>query len=282
MATTISKIPKLSMHTVRGGFSPLTPDEVNKLEYFFHRGGVRIAKVSPEIIVKYGSDVRVKEADTIDFIRENTQIPVPKIHAVYTHGPFDRPEFDAIDEYDTYIFMDYIEGETLEKMWPNFDEKDKVGIMDELKGHLEELRNMEGTYVGSLENGPVLDQILEYQPNKGPFTSVTEFHETLIDAYAKVYKGDVKPYLRGMLSTREHTIVFTHADFRPANIMVKDGHVVGIIDWEMSGWYPEWWEFAKAFFIWQFQNDWGSRFLEITPQYYCEQSAHGQMMQCLL
>ncbi|OBT91001.1 hypothetical protein VE02_00186 [Pseudogymnoascus sp. 03VT05] len=45
--------------------------------------------------------------------------------------------------------------------------------------------------------------------------------------------------------------VFTHGDLRPANIMVQpdaDGsyQVTGIIDWEMSGFYPEHFECTKV------------------------------------
>lgn len=44
--------------------------------------------------------------------------------------------------------------------------------------------------------------------------------------------------------------VFTHGDVRPANIMVdkdKDGTwgIISIIDWEASGFYPEYWESVK-------------------------------------
>ena len=51
-----------------------------------------------------------------------------------------------------------------------------------------------------------------------------------------------------MLDAHEHEIVFTQGDLRPDNIMVKKGRVTAIIDWEMAGWYPDYWEFAKAFF----------------------------------
>lgn len=35
-------------------------------------------------------------------------------------------------------------------------------------------------------------------------------------------------------------VVFTHGDLHSCNILVRDGRVVGIIDWEMGGWYPGW------------------------------------------
>jgi aminoglycoside phosphotransferase (APT) family kinase protein len=61
-----------------------------------------------------------------------------------------------------------------------------------------------------------------------------------------------------MLNSHKHSIMFTHGDFRPANIIVKDGHIAGTIDWELAGWYPKHWEFVKAFFIWYWQMIGGS------------------------
>ncbi|KAK6336334.1 hypothetical protein TWF696_001895 [Orbilia brochopaga] len=172
----MAKVPKVSVYIQKPGFTPPTPEELEKLEPFFHRGGCKITKISPTVAVKYGCGVDVKEAITMEFIAEHTSIPVPKVHAVYTYGPFDRPEFDIVDEYDTYIFMDYIDGETLEKDWENQDSQAKSSIMADLKRCLEELRGLQGgTYVGSLENGPVLDQILDYKPNKGSWTPKSTF-----------------------------------------------------------------------------------------------------------
>jgi thiamine kinase-like enzyme len=42
--------------------------------------------------------------------------------------------------------------------------------------------------------------------------------------------------------------VFTHGDLNPFNILVRDDRVVGIVDWEFSGWYPDYWEYTSAWF----------------------------------
>jgi len=39
---------------------------------------------------------------------------------------------------------------------------------------------------------------------------------------------------------------FTHDDLLTGNIMVKDGKLAGILDWESSGYFPVWWEFTCA------------------------------------
>jgi hypothetical protein len=65
---------------------------------------------------------------------------------------------------------------------------------------------------------------------------------------AQLYK-DVENDSLLVLISHTNTRVFTHVDFRRDSIMIKNDHVTGIIDWEVSGWYPEHWEFVKAFYI---------------------------------
>lgn len=36
----------------------------------------------------------------------------------------------------------------------------------------------------------------------------------------------------------------THNDLTNVNIMVENGHLTGIIDWERSGYLPVWWEYV--------------------------------------
>ena len=37
---------------------------------------------------------------------------------------------------------------------------------------------------------------------------------------------------------------FTHGDLTNVNIMVENGFNTGIIGWEMSGYFPVWWEYV--------------------------------------
>lgn len=110
---------------------------------------------------------------------------------------------------------------------------------------------------------------------KGPFHSEEDFNNAIIDAYqSKAPKRRIKGFLAGMLSHRKHQIAFTHGDLRQQNIMVKDGNVTGILDWEFSGWYPEYWEFSKALYIWKWQNDWVEYLVQILQPYYSEYAVH--------
>lgn len=84
--------------------------------------------------------------------------------------------------------------------------------------------------------------------SSSPVMSVTQF-EDFIFAGSKIASPLYKQLLRSLLP-KTTTCVFAHADLRPANIMVNlredgDWEVVAIIDWESSGFYPEYWETVK-------------------------------------
>ncbi|KAI0483120.1 hypothetical protein GGR56DRAFT_623020 [Xylariaceae sp. FL0804] len=44
-----------------------------------------------------------------------------------------------------------------------------------------------------------------------------------------------------------HDILFTHGDISMRDLLVDaHGRLSGIVDWEMAGWYPGYWEYMKA------------------------------------
>ena len=42
-------------------------------------------------------------------------------------------------------------------------------------------------------------------------------------------------------------IVLSHCDLTPRNILVQDGKIQGLVDWENSGWFPKYWEYVRFF-----------------------------------
>lgn len=97
------------------------------------------------------------------------------------------------------------------------------------------------------------DRILpfNYLPEAGPFVSVHEFHEWFTCLWRRpVPDADSIPTepFRHELSD-DSSIKFTHGDLHGSNIIIsaaKPYRVLAIIDWEQSGWFPEYWEARKA------------------------------------
>lgn len=111
-------------------------------------------------------------------------------------------------------------------------------------------------------------------PRGGPFNSVKGFHDWLSamikwgkeQHWPGVDPADIPdPYRQGLPD--ESSIVFTHADLHPTNIMVSREspcRVIAIIDWQQSGWYPDYWEFCKAEFCVHYRSDWATEYI---PQF---------------
>lgn len=119
---------------------------------------------------------------------------------------------------------------------------------------------------------------------KGPFKSEEDFNISLLDTYQKIApKRHIGSFLNGMLLA-SHRTLFAHGDHRPQNIMVKDGNVAAIIDWELSGRYPEYWDFAKALLllIWGWQSDWTNYVKQILQPYHTEYFMHHFLIEKLM
>ena len=72
-------------------------------------------------------------------------------------------------------------------------------------------------------------------------------------------------------------LCFTHDDLSSLNILVCEGDVVGIVDWETAGWYPSYWEYTTAWNanpqnkFWRKDID---RFLEPKPRELAMEKLH--------
>lgn len=66
-----------------------------------------------------------------------------------------------------------------------------------------------------------------------------------VDVY-KVTPIAIQHALRNGLRA-DHSVVFNHTNVSPCNIIVSDGRIAGLLDWQVAGWYPEYWRCVKSF-----------------------------------
>jgi hypothetical protein len=111
------------------------------------------------------------------------------------------------------------------------------------------------------------------QPPAGPFSSVAELHDWL----SAMTKRGKEQHWPGINSSEipdpfrqelpdDAAVVLTHADLHPSNIMVSADLdslccIVAIIDWQQSGWYPDYWEFCKAIFTVDTDGEWATEYI---------------------
>lgn len=165
--------PRVNLLYSVPGFAAPDPDSIKRTvtseNTIFSWGSVEIARISADIVEKFGFHVTLSEAKNMIFVKQNTEsLPIPKVLAYYTYGPMSRDMDDYGSLFDIYIFMDYVEGQSLDKVSGTYDEITKGYIASQLKEYLCQLCQISHrNYIGSADLGPVTDPILERRHNKG-------------------------------------------------------------------------------------------------------------------
>lgn len=208
---------------------------------------------SRRMVVKCGVGITAKlvrgvqeytEYSTLQYLVEHRpSIPAPRPHGLLRMGSV------------TIFFTSYLPGTTLEAVWADLADDRKASVRDQLDVIFRDLRSMEfpsGTPLGGVAGEGCKDQRRHLRRSNNPIFDVKEF-ETFLFSDPKYGSVAFIDFLRGFASQASQNsteIVFTHGDLRPANIVVKvteDGRciVTGIVDWEDSGFYPDYHEARK-------------------------------------
>ncbi|KAI1176474.1 kinase-like domain-containing protein [Nemania sp. FL0916] len=214
---------------------------------FHTREGVCVP-ISKTKIVKAGWRVHLTEGATMKYIAENTSIPVPEVHCSFVHNNI------------AYIVMERIQGEELPKAIRNMSQEALESVLAQLRGMVQELRSLTpppGTGVESCVGGSLHDcRLPRGNPRFGPFKTIQEFHKWLRhdfemdDAKDREIDQDWHDVAK-MIRQQDGPWPppkFAHGDLNPFNILIRDGKVAAIIDWEFAGWYPHYWEYTSAWF----------------------------------
>jgi aminoglycoside phosphotransferase len=206
--------------------------------------GTRVVGVR-DYVVKYGPHISNSEADSLVFVQANTRLPVPRVFATFSH------------DNKNYIVMSRLPGQQLSRVLLTLSTDEIDTIATELKSMMEDMRRLRvadfetESFIGSIGRRPCTDMIFRLGiESKGPFKAIDEMHDNILERYANlVTRSEIWTLHHRRLyreATGTQSIVFTHGDLSPQNILVEGGHVSGIVDWEQAGWYPEYWEYVKA------------------------------------
>ncbi|KAJ3542100.1 hypothetical protein NM208_g4033 [Fusarium decemcellulare] len=236
----------------------------------FNRQGACVP-ISKHLIVKSDGFVDLTEAATMKFVADNTSIPVPKVWCSF------------MSNGRTYIVMERIQGDPIAKGWDERSQESKDKLFAQLKLNIQDLRSLQPPASAGVESciGGSLFDCRMPRPDRrfGPFKTIQEFHLWLrgglkasetkkTEQVTEEEWNDIKN-----MATRQDgpwpPPVFTHGDLNPANIIVRGDEIVGIIDWEFSGWYPHYWEYTSTWCSGITRTEWqdllGS-FLEPFPE----------------
>lgn len=204
-------------------------------------------RISRNKILKTGRRIHLTEGATLKYLADYTTVPIPKVYCSFLH------------KNRAYIVMERIQGEELSKAWMTMSKRSRAGVLAQLEKIFQQLRALKppGMGVESCVGGSLYDsRIPRGSPRFGPFKSIQDFHlwlrRDLTPECLKDREQDQDWHdLQHMMSEQDgpwSPPTFTHGDLNPCNVIVRGDNVVGIIDWEFSGWYPHYWEYTSAWF----------------------------------
>jgi hypothetical protein len=184
-----------------------------------------------------------REAEAMSYVRSHTSIPIPSILDMH---------FGASDHDPGWILMERVPRRQLDEAWPMMSETARAQTIFDLQSclcQLHRLRPPGPGWIGSCSGVPAYDHRLDNMATCGPFASVAEFHGFLVGPVKMCPRPEWVAKYRNMLPDNYH-VTFAHADLSWENVLLDPttGSVTGIVDWEMAGFWPEWWESRKALF----------------------------------
>ncbi|EIW83176.1 hypothetical protein CONPUDRAFT_101850, partial [Coniophora puteana RWD-64-598 SS2] len=189
----------------------------------------------------------------LQFLQAHTPtISAPRVHGFVTIGPV------------SCLFMTRLPGATLKAVWPTMTASQKLAVQSSLNDMLVTLRSIPWTSIrspeardadpkllGSLSPQPVCKDLRRIlRQTARPIPTEAEFNEFIgtDEQSMKHTSARCRAWALSMLRS-DHRVVLTHVDLHPDNFIVNicdeegvEKVTVGIIEWELGGFYPEYWE----------------------------------------
>ncbi|RDB28229.1 hypothetical protein Hypma_001429 [Hypsizygus marmoreus] len=195
--------------------------------------------LSPDTIVKVIPSIQPamhSEARTLQFVWSHTSIPVPKIRQYIV-----RKQQNG--RITGYILMEHIKGTRLDRIWSSLSPLQQFLVAWILRGYVLQLRKASAAYARRHVPGPMGDtpkkchgcySIFGIYAPLGPFQSSKE----LIAGLNKRHRfGPGR-----QLEDSPEPMVLTHGDICARNVILGNDGKVWLVDWGMSGFYPQWCE----------------------------------------
>ncbi|KAH8813097.1 kinase-like domain-containing protein [Xylogone sp. PMI_703] len=176
----------------------------------------------------------------------------PGIKAPHVLGCYD------VEPGITTMVSDLVPGVSLDQVWHQMTKVEQNSVKSQLKEQLASFRRCTQPHIGRINHQPTRNFYDRLKvTTMGPFDSEVEFDDWCLarvkSSLERVKWKYILPRIRGRDSKH---FVLTHGDLAARNIMVKDGVVTGILDWEHAGFFPEYVEYAVALGICDGHEDW--------------------------
>jgi aminoglycoside phosphotransferase len=212
-------------------------------------GDIVAVKVKPRAIEKA---IR-RESRMIKHVSEQPHLQVPHYRGCYRVG-----------KHHIVIVTDLLQGTSLDKVWHKMNKKQQNSIKQQLKEQMQLFQTCTQPYIGSIghrETSNFYERLGLGFESMGPWDSEEEFDnwclERVRSSFCRSLWKRLLPKMRGS-SSGPGNFVLTHGDLAARNIMVDMDQckLTGIVDWENSGFFPKYVEYASAMVISDGHEDW--------------------------
>ncbi|ESZ96857.1 serine/threonine protein kinase [Sclerotinia borealis F-4128] len=205
-------------------------------------GAVLVSRVPFGLYIKRTTRSGLNEPNALKLVEQYTSIPAPRFVDVGNHGN------------EIYLVMTRVPGQQLRHIYHLMSYTERNRLADDLADYISQLGRIPNTtayMIGGTLGGPAIDHRMPNSGIGGPFNTEADFNNFLVShiesTSARILGEENEP--------RNHRLVFTHSDLHWSNILMDQGRLSGIIDWECAGFKPEYWEFTKAMYAVMWHKD---------------------------
>ncbi|KAI0143097.1 kinase-like domain-containing protein [Xylariaceae sp. FL1272] len=191
------------------------------------------------------------------------------MHHAATNGvlaPRVRCIYDVIarEPLARVMISEFVEGEPLDQAWDGLSDEQKSNIKSQLREQLARMRACTQPFIGRVGNQHVRNVFNRLGTTFcGPWASEEEFDKWCLARVSnRLSRWKWQRMLDRNRLVNPSKFVLTHGDLSPRNIMVKGGKITGIVDWETSGFFPEYAEYAFAMALGHGIENWWIPILE--------------------
>lgn len=214
----------------------------SSIRYLSRQSGAHITCHDEELVIKRGERVHLGEEIAMKLVQTYTDVPIPTFM------------FSSYEQNGcSWISMTFIPGCTLQTLWNSLDQNTKIRLCEETWIMIGKWRRIPrppnlGDHLyqcladGSANATDPLIKSLNIPPT--PLYNDEDVRKRIYERYYHYFGRRYENILLDMLPRSDRS-VFTHGDVAPQNILVENGRITAILDWEQSGWYPDYWEYAN-------------------------------------
>ncbi|EFY91123.1 Phosphotransferase family protein [Metarhizium acridum CQMa 102] len=231
------------------------PDAVDKnLPELYYFMGIRVLEHTTSngdvlaLKVKSHDSLARSEADMMQFAATHG-ILAPKVR-----GCYDIVTMKPQRPLARVLVAERVPGESLDTVWDELSKLERESIKKQLREQFALMRSCTQPYIGRVDKQPTYNVYDRLEYNFiGPFEDEEAFDTWCLNRLGtsdfttwRMRRFLEKSRARSKAAGTANRFVLTHGDLSPRNVMVENGRVTGIVDWERSGFFPEYAEYAFA------------------------------------